>query len=44
MNVIYVWLEYKGITRTADTQDYFYNYLAEEIIDNTYNRLMIRIA
>ena len=35
MNVVDVWLEYSGITGTAGIQDYFYNYLAEKMIDNT---------
>ena len=42
MNVVDVWLEYQGITGTAETQAYFYNFLAEEILDNTYNRFMMR--
>ena len=42
MNVVNVWLAYKVITGTAETQDDFYNYLAEEMIDDTYNRFMIR--
>ena len=44
MNVVNVWLVYQGITGTADTQADFYNYLAEELIDNTYDRFMIRSA
>ena len=44
MNVVDVWLAYQGITRKAEIQADFYNYLAEEIIDNTYNRFMIRRA
>ena len=44
MNVADVWLAYQGITRTAETQADFYNYLAEEMIDNTYDRFMIRSA
>ena len=42
MNVVNVWLAYQGITRTAESQFYLYNYLGEEMIDNTYNRFMIR--
>ena len=41
MIMVNVWLAYQGITRTADTQAYFYNYLARYIIYNTYNRFMI---
>ena len=44
MNVIYFWLAYQGITGTADIQADFYNYFAEEMIDNTYNRFMMRSA
>ena len=44
MNVFDVWLAYQGITGTADTQSDFYNYLAEEMIDNTYVGFMIRSA
>ena len=44
MNMVYVWLIYQGITRTTETQDDLYNYLAEEMIDNTYNRFMMRSA
>ena len=40
MNVVDVWLEYQGITEMADTQADFYNYLAEEMIDNTHNMFM----
>ena len=40
MNVVGVWLAYQGITGTAETQADFYNYLAEEMIDNTYNMFM----
>ena len=39
-----VWLEYQGITRTEDIQYYFHNYLAEYMIDNTYNRFIIQRA
>ena len=42
MNVVNVWFEYQGITRTAEIQADFYNYLAEDIIDSTYSRLMIQ--
>ena len=35
VNVVGVWLEYQGITSTAETQDDLYNYLAEEMIYNT---------
>ena len=41
MNVVNVWLAYKGITSTLETQADFYNYMDEEMIDNTYNRFMI---
>ena len=44
MNVVDVWLAYQGITRMADIQADFYNYLAEEIIYNTYDRFMLRCA
>ena len=44
MDVVNVWLEYQGINRTAETQSNFYNYLTEEMIDNNYNRFMIRSA
>ena len=44
MNVVGVWLEYQGITRTAETQADFYNYLAEEMIYNTYDRFMMQSA
>ena len=42
MSVVDVSLAYQGITRTADTQADLYNDTAEEMIDNTYNRFMIR--
>ena len=42
MNVVDVWLEYQGITGTAETQADFYNYLDEEMIDNTHDRFMMR--
>ena len=41
MNVVNVWLAYQGITRMADIQANLYNYLAEEMIDNKYNKFMI---
>ena len=44
MNVVDVWLAYQGITKMEDIQDDLYNYMAEEMIDNTYNRFMIRRA
>ena len=44
MNVVNVWLAYQSITGTAETQGYFYSYLVEEMIDNTYDRFMIRSA
>ena len=44
INVVDVWLVHQGITGRAETQADFYNYLAEEMIDNTYDRFMIRIA
>ena len=42
MNVVDIWLAYQCTTRTAYTKADFYNYLAEEIIDNIYNRFMIQ--
>ena len=42
MNVVDTWLEYQGITRTADNQYDLYNYLAEEMINNTYDIFMMR--
>ena len=42
VNVVDVWLAYQVITRTAEMQSYFYNYMAEEMIDNTYNIFIIR--
>ena len=44
MNVVDVWLEYQGITGTAETQYDLYNYLAEDMIDKTYNRFMMQSA
>ena len=44
MNVVDVWLSYQGINRTTEIQANFYNYLAEEMIYNTYNRFMIWYA
>ena len=44
MNLVDVWLAYQGITRVADNQNYFYNYLSEEVIYNTYDRFMIWCA
>ena len=44
MNVVDVWLEYQGITKTADIQADLYNYLSEEMIDKTYDRFIIRHA
>ena len=44
MNVVDVWLAYQGITRTVEIQAGFHNYLAEEMIDNTYARFVIRRA
>ena len=41
INLVNVWLEYQRITRTAETHVHLYNYIAEEIIDNTYDRFMI---
>ena len=41
MNVVDVWLAYQVITGTTDTQADLYNYIAEEIIDNTYDRFMM---
>ena len=41
MNVVDVWLAYQGITRTAGTQAYFYNYLAEDMLDKTYDGFII---
>ena len=42
VNVVDVWLAYQVITGTMDTQAGFYNYFAEEMIDNTYDRFMMR--
>ena len=42
MNVADVWFAYQGITSTAATQSDFYNYLTDDIIDNTYSRFMRR--
>ena len=44
INVVDVWLAYQGIPGTADTQADFYNYLSEEMIDDTYNRFMMQSA
>ena len=33
INVAGVWLEYQGITRTANIQTYLYNYMAKGMID-----------
>ena len=44
MNVVNFWLAYQGITRTADTQSAFHNYMDVDMIDNTYNRFMIQRA
>ena len=44
VDVVDVWLEYQGITRTSEIQPEFYNYLDEYMLDNTYNRFMIRRA
>ena len=44
MNVLDACLAYQCITRTADIQADFHNYLAEEMIDNTCDRFMIRRA
>ena len=44
INVVYVWLAYQGITRNADTQADLYNYMSEQMIDNIYDRFMIRSA
>ena len=41
MNVVNVWLEYQGITGTVETQSGFYNYLAEDMIDKTYDMFMM---
>ena len=40
-NVVGIWLAYQFITRTADAQYDLYNYLAEEMIDKTYDRFMM---
>ena len=42
MNVVDVWLAYQDINGTAETQADFYNYLAEDMVDNTCNMFMIR--
>ena len=44
INVDDGWLAYQGITGTAETQADFYNYLAEEMIDNTYNMFVMQSA
>ena len=44
MNVVNVWMVYQGITKTAEIQVYFYNYLDEDMKDNIYDRLIIRHA
>ena len=44
MNVVNVWLEYQGITGATDTLADFYNYITEEMIDNTYDRFMMLIS
>ena len=41
MNVVDLWLEYQGMTGTAETQNDFYNYLYEDIIDNTYDSFIM---
>ena len=41
MNVVDFWLEYQGITRTAENQADLYYYLAEKMIGNTYDRFMM---
>ena len=35
-------MAYQFVTRTADAQYDLYNYLDEEMIDNTYYRFMMR--
>ena len=42
MNAVNVWLAYQGITRTAENQADFYNYISEEMIDNTYDKFTIQ--
>ena len=44
INVVGVCLVYQCINRTVDTRADFYNYISEEIIDNTYDRFRIRSA
>ena len=44
MNVVDVWLAYQGIPGAADNQADFYNYIAEEMIDNTSDKFMMRSA
>ena len=44
VNVVNIWLAYQGITKTAENQDDFYNYLAEEMIYNIYDRFMMQSA
>ena len=44
MNVVNVWLAHQCITGTEDTQADLYNYLAEDMIDKTYNRFMMQSA
>ena len=44
MNLVDVWLAYQCIIGTEDTQADLYNYLAEDMIGNTYNMFMIQSA
>ena len=44
MSAVDVWLVYQGITIMAETQAYLYNYLSEEMIDNTYDMFNIQSA
>ena len=44
MNFVDVWLEYQVITGKTETQAHLYYYIYEEIIDNTYDRFVMRIA
>ena len=44
MNVINFWLAYQCSTRTAETQANLCNYFAEEMMDKTYDRFMMRSA
>ena len=44
MNLVYIWLAYQDIPGIGVTQPDFYNYLAKDMIYNTYDRLMMLSA